>query len=373
MLDHRVSLRQAWWAVLWLVLALLAGCGTDRAARGGQSADDRTAAAPGPTLPAGFHAEIIARGLRSPTALAWGPDQRLYISQLGGGENAGVGQVLMLERDGATPTVLLEGLFKPTGLVWRERELFIVAGRDVLRAQLDSAGRLSAPQPIVRDLPYNTRSEGQIALLPDGRLLFESSGELRADQSGRLLTSDGDQPPQVLATGLKNAYDYALDPQTGRLFTTEIGDDPVDGRAPPEEINLVEPGADYGWPRCYEMQLPVRSRGADQQQCAATRPPLITFPPHSTPTGLTFYAGADFPPAYRDVLYVALWNGAPPQVVRVALDEQGGQLRGTATPFIDGLRQPIDLLTDPSGGLLVLDHGSGLLYRIHSDQPAASP
>lgn len=355
--------------MLCLLLALLlAGC-----AAGNQT--DRAAPedAAGLTLPAGFRAEVYAVGLRSPTALAWGPDGKLYLTQLGGGENAGVGQVAVLDQPGAPPRVLLEDLFKPTGLVWRERDLFIVAGRDVLRSRLDDAGRLSPPEPLVRDLPYNSRSEGQIALLPDGRLLFEASGELREDQSGRLLTLLPGEEPRVLATGLKNAYDHAIDPRTGRLFTTEIGDDPIDGGAPPEEINIVEPDADYGWPRCYGAQQPVRSRGADAQRCASTRSPVITFPPHTTPTGLTFYQGADFPPAYRDALYVALWNGAPPQVLRVALSERDGQLTGQAEPFVDGLERPIDLLPDPAGGLLVLDQASGSVYRIQTTQPTSSP
>lgn len=341
---------------LCLLLALLAGCTTG--GQRGQAGPDA------PTLPTGFRAEVYARGLRSPTALAWGPDRKLYLTQLGGGENAGVGQVLVLDQPGATARVLLEGLVKPTGLVWRERELFIVAGRDVLRSRLDDAGSLGTPEIVVRDLPSNGRSEGQIELLPDGRLLFEASGTVGDRESGRLLTLLPGEEPRVLATGLKNAYAHTVDPRTGRLFTTEIGDDPVDGGAPPEELNIVEPDADYGWPRCYDGQQPVRSRGADAQQCASTRTPVITFPPHTTPTGLTFYHGTDFPPAYRNVLYVALWNGAPPRVLRVTLSEHDGQISGQSEPFVDGLERPIDLLPDPSGGLLVLDQASGIIYRV---------
>lgn len=351
-----------------LLALLLAGCATGN--EGGRAGPDD---ASGLTLPAGFRAEVYARGLRSPTALAWGPDGKLYLTQLGGGENAGVGQVLVLDQPGAAPRVLLEGLLKPTGLVWRERDLFVVAGRDVLRSRLDDLGRLTTPEPLVRDLPYNTRSEGQIELLPDGRLLFEASGDLRDTQSGRLLTLLPGEAPRVLATGLKNAYAHTIDPGSGRLFTTEIGDDPVDGGAPPEEINIVEPGADYGWPRCYGAQLPVRSRGADARLCASTQPPLITLPPHTTPTGLTFYHGTDFPPGYRDALYVALWNGAPPRVLRVTLSEQDGQITGQAEPFVDGLERPIDLLPDPAGGLLVLDEASGMVYRVQSSQPSSTP
>lgn len=295
--------------------------------------------------------------------MTFGPDKKLYITQLNGDENAGSGQVVVVDGPGATPIVGLDGLFKPTGLAWHGDDLYIAAGRDVLRASA-ADGRLAAPTPIVRDLPFNTRSEGQIDLLPDGRLLFESSGELRDPRSGRLLALTPGGQPQELATGLKNAYAHAVDPQTGQMFTTDIGDDPVDGKSPPEEINLVQPGGDYGWPRCYGDREPAINRGGSAEICAATLPPVITFPPRSTPTGLEFYAGADFPPAYRSALYVALWNGDPPQVWRVELNRVGDRVVGNATVFIGGLDRPIDLLANPRGGLLVLDFAAGAIYSI---------
>lgn len=352
-----------------LLAALLTACAGDRDAATRTPPSQSAADGSGLRLPAGFRVEVYARGLRSPTALAWGPDGRLYLTQLSGRENGGDGQIVALAGAGATPSVLLDGLFKPTGLAWRERDLFVTAGRDVLRTRLDDQGRLSPPETLVRDLPYNTRSEGQIALLPDSRLLFESSGELRDRESGRLLTLTPGAPPETLATGLKNAYASTIDPRSGRLFVTEIGDDPVNGAAPPDEINLIEPGADYGWPRCYGAQLAARNHSGDPEQCARTRPPIVELPPHSTPTGLVFYDGADFPPEYRNALYVALWNGAPPRVLRVTLTERDGQLVGQTAPFIDGLARPIALLPDPAGGLLVLDHEAGLIYRVLSDAP----
>ncbi len=323
-----------------------------------------TPAGSGLTVPPGFRAELYAQGLRGPTALAFGPDGKLYITQLSGGEGAGVGQVVSIGGPGAAPELVLNGLYKPTGLVWRDRELYLVAGRDVLRASLGADDRLGAPERVVSDLPFNTRSEGQIDLLPDGRLLFEASGELQDARSGRLFALLPGEPPAQLASGLKNAYAHALDPTSGQIFTTEIGDDAMDGQAPPEELDLVQADADYGWPRCYGDRVPAADRGGTPAICAGTAPPLLTFPPHTTPTGLLFYDGADFPPEYRDALYVALWNGTPPQVLRVTLDRSTQPLKGSATPFVSGLKHPIDIVRDPRGGMLVLDHEAGIVYRI---------
>lgn len=317
-------------------------------------------------LPPGFHAEIYASGLHNPTAMAFGPDGKLYLTQLNGGENDGTGQVVVVDKPGVPAHVVLDGLFKPTGLVWRGSDLFLVAGRDVLQTSSGESGQLRPPTSIVHDLPFNTRSEGQIDLLPDGRLLFEASGLVQDPQSGRLFTLVPGEQPKEFAKGLKNAYGHAVDSDSGQIYTTDIGDDPMDGRPPPEEINAVIAGGDYGWPLCYAERLPSTDRGATTASCGSTQPSLVTFPPRSTPTGLTFYDGLDFPSSYRDSLYVTLWNGNPPEVQRIALQRNGEQVTGVATPFINGMKQPIDLLPNPNNGLLVLDFTAGVVYRIQA-------
>jgi glucose/arabinose dehydrogenase len=313
-------------------------------------------------LPRSFDVELLAGGLNGPTALARGPDNALYIAQLGGGENAGEGQIIVLDAAGQGRMVL-DNLLKPTGLAWGGDELWIAAGRDVLRSRFGADGTFAAPETIVRDLPFNGRSEGHITALNDGRMLYIASGAIGNDGSGKLWTIAGDQPPQELARGLKNAYAHTVDRQ-GRLWATEIGDDTMDGVAPPEEINLITPGSDGGWPRCYADRIPANNRGGTATFCDQTEPPVVTFPPHSTPTGLAVWDHPALPVAYRDALFVALWNGAPPQIAVVAIEENGDRITGQAEPFITGLLRPIDVLADQRGGLLVLDHQRGSLYRV---------
>lgn len=347
-------------AMLLLAGVLLTGCA-------GSSVPPAATPTAELTLPDGFQAEIYAQGLRSPTALAFGPDDALYLTQLNGGENEGSGQVVRVTEPGAAPEPLLRDLTKPTGLVWRGNVLWIVAGRDVLRSRLEADGTLTQPEAVLRDLPFNGRSNGQVTLLPDGRLLFAASGAASNPDSGVLLTlnPDNDTQPEVLATGLKNAYAHAIDPATGTIYTTEIGDNLVNGEPPPEEINRVQPGADYGWPSCYADQQPARNYNGTVEGCAATEPPVVLFPPRSTPTGLTWYTGEDFPAPYRDVLYVALWNGDPPRVARVTLEQGNGeQIAGTADSFIGGLERPIALLPDQQGGLLVVEDAADVVYRV---------
>ena len=78
----------------------------------------------------------------------------------------------------------------------------------------------------------------------------------------------------------------------------------------------------------------------------------------ATPAGLAFHDGA---------LWVALWNGDPPQVARVMLEERTEGLSGNVTTVMTGVGRPIDVLPEPSGALLVLDFQAGVVYRVHRE------
>src|SRR6476469_7578471 len=117
--------------------------------------------ATGLTLPAGYRAEVLAKGLNLPTHVAVGPDGAYYLTQLNGGENDGVGQVVRVKVPGAAPEVVLDHLFKPTGLTWAAGSLFLVSGNNVLVSHVKD-GKPDTPTTLFKDLPFNGRSNGQI-------------------------------------------------------------------------------------------------------------------------------------------------------------------------------------------------------------------
>ena len=325
----------------------------------------------GLTLPDGFRASVAVEGLTGPTQHVIGPDGRLWVAQLAGQENAGAGEVVAIDLATGERETLLTGLTKPTGIAVLDGALWIAAGRDILRAPLsENDGEnngVGEPETILSDLPFNGRSEGTLTATDDGMLLYETSGRRQGNGaqpgSGSIWQLDPAEPqnPQPLATGLKGAYARTIDDE-GRLWTTEMGDDPVNGEAPPEEINLVVEGADFGWPQCYGDQLPARNYGGTEEICAETRPPVVTFAPHSSPTSIVvspFTADSD-----NLELLVALWVGRGVQ--RVQITESGDNATGTVEPFLDGLTNPQHLLAD-GDSLLVSDFATGTIYRVERE------
>ena len=310
-----------------------------------------TDSATGLKLPPGYRAEILASGLNSPTHVALGPDGAYYLTQLNGGENDGKGQVVRIAKPGATPEVVLDNLTKPTGLTWAVGSLFIVAGNSVLVSHVKD-DKFDTPSTLFKDLPFNGRSEGQIFTGPDGMLYFQSTGnENTLSGSGFIYTAKPDgSAMQVFARGLKNAYAMAWDTKTGKMYATEIGDGDIQGVGPfPDELNVIYRGGNYGWPLCYAYQEENHGIGGDRKYCADTDSSIALFPPHNTPTGLAVYDGK---------LIVALWNGSPPRLVSVVPG------KSTVSEFASGFKLPIAFMTPPDGSLLVVDMGSGTLWRL---------
>jgi glucose/arabinose dehydrogenase len=154
---------------------------------------------------------------------------------------------------------------------------------------------------------------------------------------------------------LKNAYAHAFD-ASGRLWITEVADDPVNEMAPPDELNLWAQRADFGWPKCFGVQQPAANYGGDTAYCATTRPAVALFPPHATPTSVVPS------PWEEDVLLVALWVQGV--VVRVPVSFGDDNATGVPETFIAGMQNPQHLLVLDDNTLLVSDFTTGEIYRI---------
>lgn len=180
----------------------------------------------------------------------------------------------------------------------------------------------------------------------------------------------------VVARGLRNAVGLAVNPDTEEVWMTENGRDLLGDDLPPDEVNRLRVGADYGWPYCFGNRVPDASMGATADTCASTDPAPIEIQAHSAPLGLAFYSGTAFPDEYRGDLYVALhgsWNRSLPtgyKVVRIPFT--AGEPSGPAQDFVWGWLladtqrwgRPVDIAQTHDGSLLITDDFGGRVYRI---------
>ena len=316
--------------------------------------------AAGIRVPSGFQAYVYAGGLPTITAMAFGPDGRLYLTEAGG-------TLAVVPAPGQAANAIAGGLPTPLGLVWRGNDLF-VSVRGGVRAFHRAGQGLSGGEAVVTGLPTGRHQNDNLLLLPNGDFLLGlgstcdvcSEGDSR---SASVLRFHGDWSyAGVVVRGARNPYGLAWRQSDQHAYVTINGQDNL-GAQPADHMIAVSGGANAGWPRCW----PSFPDGALHGSCAGVTPPLAVFTPHTSADGIVFYEGTEFPAQYQDNAFVAEWGtnggGSPGRrVVRVTLD--GGVAVGA--DFATGFDHPLALEVAQNGGLLVGDYGSGRIVEIFS-------
>lgn len=357
-------------------------------------------------LPEGFAAQVYARlppagghYFSGPRFMAFGPDGHLYLTL--GRDN----RVLMLpDRDGdgrADEQVLVaERLNAPQGIAFVGDTLLVANQDGVVRLERGATGWPAARvTPLIRNLPAGGHTLKSLKLGPDGHLYLNvgsscnvcvESDPLRATllrytvdgrPAGALPALGRHTGSPVWASGLRNSqgWDWAPD---GELYASNNGSDMrshirggrPDDDLPPEHVNRIVRGANYGWPHCWGERHPDPDFPGPQGFCENMTTPVFTLPAHTTPIGLGFLTRAQVPPAYRADALVALhgsWNRARPagyKVVRLHF-EHGKPVR--ASDFITGWLaaggawgRPVDIVVGPDGAIYVSDDRAGLVFRV---------
>ena len=328
------------------------------------------AAGAGIRVPPGFAVSVYARGLSAPTAMAFGPDGRLYVTQTGG-------RVVAIGENGR-PVGFASGFTTPLGLAWRGRTLYVSrsGGLDSLRlAGTAAAGR----RTVVSGLPFKLHQQDNVVVGADGRLYLGSGSTCdvcreRDPRSAAILTVRPDGSDlRVVASGVRNPFGLAIQPSTGRLYASVNGQDKLGASEPAEMVVAIKRGRFFGWPVCWPSFRLLQLIGS----CSGTTPPVAYLEPHSSADGMAFYTGDSFPEAYRGDLFVAEWGEYLTKrhgrkLVHLPFDRHGRPLSRRATTFATGFQHPLAVAVDPtSGALLVADWGSGTIYAIQSTrQPA---
>jgi len=318
--------------------------------------------ASGISVPAGFAAYVYARGLGTTTAMAFGPDGRLYVLN-------SAGTLLVVPSPGAGPQVLVSGLPVALGLAWRANSLF-VSVRGSVRAYQLSNGALSGGGAVVQGLPTGRHQNDWILPMPNGDYLLGVGSTCDVcnesdPRSAAVLRFHSDWSyAGVVVRGSRNPYGLALQQTTGDAYVTINGQDNLGGQ-PADHLLRVVDGEDAGWPRCW----PAFPGGSLQGSCAGVTPPVAVFTPHSSADGIVFYEATEFGVDYAENAFVTEWgtNAGGPigrRVERVVFSGPASDEHGQVTDFATGFSHPLAITVGPDGGLLVGDYGTGQIIEI---------
>jgi glucose/arabinose dehydrogenase len=331
------------------------------------------------TVPSGFEIGRFAAGVTGARDLQFSPGGTLLVSQPGSGQ---VSALPDANNDGSSDRVkaVLTGLDKPHGLAFHQNWLFVAEENRVSRYLWDEASLSAKLDKILFDLPsggrHTTRS---LAVNPLGQL-FVSIGSTcdvcveKHPWIGSVIVSNSDgTPPRIFASGLRNAVFIALGPDS-LLWGTEMGRDFLGDNLPPDEVNILRDGANYGWPYCYGNRVPDTSFGGNPNRCSQTTAPAFEVPAHSAPLGLTFIDSGQFPSDWQGDLVVAYhgsWNRSTPSGYKVVRLKVDGQSVVAEEDFVTGftsgnqaVARPVDLAFDSQGSLYLSDDKAGTIYKI---------
>ncbi|PYR43701.1 MAG: oxidoreductase [Acidobacteria bacterium] len=346
----------------------------------------QTPAPPSPAeliVPPGFKASVFASDLAGARLMTVSPEGTLLVARRPRSE------VVALRQDAggntpATPEVILSNLTNAHSLAFKDGWLYIATTPAVLRVRWANGRPQGEPEKVV-DLPASTPSlhvSRTINFGPDGRLYVSigSSCNVCVEPDPRrttiqVLTGDGTLQPY--ARGLHNAIGFDWDPDTGRMWAGETGQDNLGDDFPPDEIDLIEAGKHYGFPFFIaknqpNIGQPELSAAKRDIAVADAVPPALDLPAHISPIDLRFYRGTQFPPAFRHALFIAMHGSVRKTngyvVARVVMkDGRPSGIENFASGFLkDGviLGRPAGLATGRDGALYVSDDNKGFIYRI---------
>jgi glucose/arabinose dehydrogenase len=273
-------------------------------------------------------------------------------------------------------------LDRPHGLVWQDDHLYVAETSRLLELRdTDNDGKADQTRIILEGLPDNgghwTRS---LALGKDGFLYLSIGSRCNAcdEQDNRrasvLKINPATARTEVYATGLRNSVGLAFSADGQSLWASDNGRDSLGDDLPPDEINEIVAGGNYGWPFCFGAQAPDPVLGSEAV-CRETLPAAVGLQAHSAPLGITFGDQLAAPVKFRNSLYVALhgsWNRRVPtgyKLIRIPFRD--GQPVGQGHEFLAGWLtdgqawgRPVAPVVGPDGALYLSDDRANAIYRI---------
>jgi len=345
----------------------------------------------------GYTINTLVDGITAPWSLAFLPDSNILITERLPGKmrllhadgrlSAPLDGLAALRSPAATDIGLLDVVLDPAFatthrlfFTWYDYVDGTNSNTRVARARLDEAsGKLTDVAVIFRaqpDIPSKRlggKTGGRMAFGRDGNLFLtigDRSDSPPWDVAQRLdthlgkvlhITPDGaaapDNPflgtagvlPEIWASGSRNAEGLAVDPRTGRLWAHEHG--PRGG----DELNIIERGANYGWPLAvHGIDYPGKPIGDGVTHQDGMQDPVYYWDPVIAPSGLAFYTGSLFPD-WKDSLFIGGLRTMSLVRLKLANDKVIAE-----EPLLTELHSRIrDVRVGPDGAVYVLTDSGG--------------
>jgi glucose/arabinose dehydrogenase len=196
-----------------------------------------------------------------------------------------------------------------------------------------------------------TRPQAQSLQSANGKIIrITAEGKPAA---GNPFLNNSNARPEIYSYGHRNVQGLAFHPQTGDLWENEFG--PRGG----DELNLIQPGKNYGWPTItYGLEYSGEKIGESLTQKDGLEQPVYYWDPVLSPSGMTFYSG-DAMSEWKNNLFIAGLNSN--HIARLVINNN--KVTGEER-LLSGEGQRFRDVTEGKDGALYAVTEEGRLYRI---------
>jgi glucose/arabinose dehydrogenase len=300
---------------------------------------------PPPKATDGHLVTVVARGVPTPTAFAFN-GSTVFVAGYGDEEHPKVHGGVYVIRGGKA--VKLQGSpAHVVGLAEASGTLYLSNGTEIL-AWSDWNGTRFAKSRVVAKAPKPSTFNG-IAYGPDGKIYAGISlGDARnadytagtePDANDVVAIAPSNGKTSIVAKGLRQPWQPAFVPGHKGPLVSDLGQENLGKKRPPDYIVEAAAGSDFGFPFC----------PAKASTCTKYTTPFAQFPAHASPMGLA---------SSGTKLYVALFGGTGHGPEVVAMPTGGGSF----TPFLTGFAAPVVALGTHAGAVYCGDL-TGAIYR----------
>lgn len=332
-------------------------------------------------LPKDFKINLFAGGLDAPRFMSFDDEGNLFVADKGAG-------IIYLLKDSNGDGVADNKIVVDSGLkvihsvYYYQSDLYAAEEDKVLKFNsINADGKYLNKEILVDNLPtdggHSTRT---VIVGPDKKLyisigsscnICEESDERRAAVVRYNLDGSGEE---IFASGLRNSVGIQF--YQNKLWGINNGRDLIGDNVPPEEVNIIEQGKNYGWPYCYGMGIVSPEYPDRDSYCLnETQNPAYEMQAHSAPLGLDFLPeDNNFPENLKDNMFIGFhgsWNRTVPtgyKVVRLDVNNNDAQtinfVTGWLQPDASAWGRPVDVEFSNRGNMYISDDRAGAIYRV---------
>jgi glucose/arabinose dehydrogenase len=347
-------------------------------------------------LPEGFSVNVFARDIGSARFMSSNENNVIFV---GTKDNDKIYALKDYDNDGVAEqkNIIDKELNKPHSVFYFEGDLYLgEENRVSVYRDINDDGTFSAKEILVDNLPSGNRLTGgghntrTVVIGPD-RKMYVSIGstcnvcEEDDDRRATIMRYNLDgSDEEIYATGLRNTVGYLFDGD--EIIGVDMGRDQIGDDIPPEEINIIEQGKDYGWPYCYGDNVNNPEYPDRSSYCAnETEAPVFNMQAHSAPLGISMLnesAKSTWPAEYSDGYFIAFhgsWNRTIPTGYKVVfVDKSDGEYK--QYNFISGWLEenaqswgrPVAMTFDSKGNMYLSDDKTGSIYKISYESKVLS-